>query len=85
MYSLSIILPFIDEINSLKKTINIINKQNKENKEFLIIISSKKTPTKMVKKLNSLLANNFYEPQHQELKLPKLKKIKKKINLNELA
>ena len=39
MYSLSIILPFIDEINSLKKTINIINKQNKENKEFLKLIT----------------------------------------------
>ena len=32
MYSLSIILPFLDEINSLKKTIDIINKQNKKNK-----------------------------------------------------
>ena len=65
MYSLSIILPFIDEINSLKKTIDIINKQNKENKEFLIIISSKKTPTKMVKKLNKLIKKNnmkiFYQ------------------------
>ena len=65
MYSLSIILPFIDEINSLKKTINIINKQNKENKEFLIIISSKKTPTKIVKKLKKLIKKNnikiFYQ------------------------
>ena len=58
MYSLSIILPFIDELNSLKKTINIINKQNKENKEFLIIISSKKTPTEMVKKLNKHIKKN---------------------------
>ena len=40
MYSLSIIIPFIDEYNSLKKTISIINKQNKEKKEFLVIISS---------------------------------------------
>ena len=67
MYSLSIILPFIDEINSLKKTINIINKQNKENKEFLIIISSKKTPTKIVKKLNKHIKKNnikiFYQKE----------------------
>tara|TARA_B100000029_G_scaffold169531_1_gene165767 strand:+ start:1167 stop:1853 length:687 start_codon:yes stop_codon:yes gene_type:complete len=54
MYGLSIILPFIDELNSLTKTINIINKQNKENKEFLIIISSKKTPIKIFKKLKKL-------------------------------
>ena len=67
MYSLSIILPFIDEINSLKKTIDIINKQNKENKEFLIIISSKKTPTKIVKKLNKHIKKNnikiFYQKE----------------------
>ena len=67
MYGLSIILPFIDEINSLKKTINIINKQNKENKEFLIIISSKKTPTKIVKKLKKLIKKNnvkiFYQKE----------------------
>ena len=67
MYSLSIILPFIDEINSLKKTINIVNKQNKENKEFLIIISSKKTSTKIIKKLNKLIKKNniniFYQKE----------------------
>ena len=67
MYSLSIILPFINEINSLKKTINIINKQNKENKEFLIIISSKKTPSKIVKKLNKHIKKNnikiFYQKE----------------------
>ena len=52
MYSLSIIIPFIDEYNSLKKTISIINKQNKEKKEFLVIISSKKTPPDIKGKLN---------------------------------
>ena len=65
MYSLSIILPFIDELNSLTKTIDIINKQNKENKEFLIIISSKKTPIKIFKKLQKLKAKEnvkiFYQ------------------------
>ena len=41
---------------------------------------------KMVEKLNSFLPTNIKAaPQHQELKLPKLKKIDKKINLNELA
>ena len=58
MYGLSIILPFIDELNSLTKTIDIINKQNKENKEFLIIISSKKTPIKIFKKLQKLIAKD---------------------------
>ena len=51
MYSLSIILPFIDEINSLNKTLNIINSKNKEKKEFLIITSKKKTPPKLIKKI----------------------------------
>ena len=65
MYGLSIILPFIDELNSLTKTIDIINQQNKENKEFLIIISSKKTPIKIFKKLQKLKAKEnvkiFYQ------------------------
>ena len=39
----------------------------------------------MVEKLNSLLPNVEAAPQTQQLKLPKLKKIEKKINLNELA
>ena len=39
----------------------------------------------MVEKLNNLLPEINPTPQHQELKLPKLKKIKEKINLNELA
>ena len=40
---------------------------------------------KMVELLNSYLPKVDPKPQHQELKLPKLKKIEKKINLNELA
>ena len=67
MYSLSIILPFVDELNSLIKTINIINKQNRESKEFLIIISSKKTPNKILKKIRKLIKKNnikiFYQQE----------------------
>ena len=59
MYSLSIIIPFIDEYNSLKKTISIINKQNKEKKEFLVIISSKKTPPDIKDKLNRFKNKNI--------------------------
>ena len=40
---------------------------------------------KMTEKLNSLLPKVEAAPQTQELKLPKLKKVEKKINLNELA
>ena len=76
MYSLSIILPFIDEINSLKKTIDIINKQNKENKEFLIIISSKKTPTEMVKKLNKHIKSSVKRFLKDVLHVILLQKIK---------
>ena len=39
----------------------------------------------MTEKLNSLLPKVEAAPQTQELKLPKLKKVEKKINLNELA
>ena len=39
----------------------------------------------MTEKLNSLLPNIEAAPKIQELKLPKLKKVNKKINLNELA
>jgi len=67
MYSLSIVLPFVDEYNSLKKTISIINKENKENKEFLIIISSKLTSKKMIKKINKFIVkkniNIFYQKE----------------------
>jgi len=40
---------------------------------------------KMVEKLNSLLPKGEVAPQMQTLNLPKLKKIEKKINLNELV
>ena len=40
---------------------------------------------KMVELLNKYLPKVDPKPQHQELKLPKLQKIKKKINLNELV
>lgn len=40
---------------------------------------------KMVEKLGNLLPKVTPKPQHQEFKLPKLKKVEKKINLNELA
>ena len=39
----------------------------------------------MVEKLNNILPKIDSKPQHQKLKLPKLKKVEKKINLNELA
>lgn len=40
---------------------------------------------KMVELLNSYLPKVDPKPQHQELKLPKLQKVNKKINLNELV
>ena len=40
---------------------------------------------KMTEKLNSLLPKVEAAPQMQQLNLPKLKKTKKKINLNELT
>ena len=54
MYNLSIVIPIIDEFDSLKKTINIVKKTNKDKKEFLIIISKRKTPKIIKKKLNLL-------------------------------
>ena len=47
-YSVSIILPILNEINSLKKTIQVLNKINVK-KEYLIIFSKKLT-NKIVKK-----------------------------------
>ena len=41
-YSISIILPILNEINSLKKTLLIINKI-KVDKEFIVIYSEKLT------------------------------------------
>ena len=54
MYSLSIIIPFIDELNSLKKTLKIITSRNKDKKEFLIIISKRKTSYNLINKLKNL-------------------------------
>ena len=53
-YSISIILPILNEINSLKKTLKILNKINVK-KEFLIIYSDK-------------LTNDFVKYQILELK-----------------
>ena len=53
-YSISIILPILNEINSLKKTLKILNKINVK-KEFLIIYSNK-------------LTNDFVKYQILELK-----------------
>ena len=47
-YSLSIILPFLNEINSLKKNLSILNKIKIE-KEFLIINLEKLTKKKIKK------------------------------------
>ena len=52
-YSLSIILPFLNEINSLKKTLLILNKIKIE-KEFLIIYSAQLTKKKVKKEIFSL-------------------------------
>ena len=42
MYDLSIIIPIIDEFDSLKKTYNIVNSIGRDKKEFLVIMSKKK-------------------------------------------
>ena len=54
MYDLSIIIPIIDEFDSLKKTYNIVNSIGRDKKEFLVIMSKKKTPKIIKKKLNKL-------------------------------
>ena len=41
-YSISIILPILNEINSLKKTLQILNKIQVD-KEFIVIYSNKLT------------------------------------------
>ena len=50
-YFISIIIPMIDEINSLNKTLKILNKI-KCKKEYLIILSKVKTPKKIIQTLN---------------------------------
>ena len=52
-YSVSIILPILNEINSLKKTIKILNKINIK-KEYLIIFSKLLTNSKVKKEIINL-------------------------------
>ena len=52
-YSISIILPILNEINSLKKTLIIINKI-KVDKEFIVIYSEKLTKNLVKDEINSL-------------------------------
>jgi len=52
-YSVSIILPILNEINSLKKTIKILEKI-KVKKKYLIIFSSKLTNPKVIKEISKL-------------------------------
>jgi len=52
-YSISIILPILNEINSLKKTLSIINKI-KVYKEFIVIYSKKLTNNSVKNEINSL-------------------------------
>ena len=52
-YSVSIILPILNEINSLKKTIKILEKI-KVKKEYLIIFSNKLTDLKVIKEISKL-------------------------------
>ena len=52
-YSVSIILPILNEISSLKKTIKILEKI-KVQKEYLIIFSSKLTNLKVIKEISKL-------------------------------
>ena len=53
LYSVSIILPILNEINSLKKTIKILNKINIR-KEYLIIFSNKLTSSEVKKEIFNL-------------------------------
>ncbi len=52
-YSISIILPILNEINSLKKTLSILNKIKVE-KEFLVIFSKNFTTKKVIIEINNL-------------------------------
>jgi len=64
-YSVSIILPILNEINSLKKTIKILEKINVK-KEYLVIFSNKLTNSKVKKELVKLkikYKNIFFKPQ----------------------
>ena len=52
-YSISIILPILNEINSLKKTLQIINKIRVD-KEFIVIYSNKLTQDLVKDEIHSL-------------------------------
>ena len=56
-YSVSIILPIINEINSLKKTIKVLNKIDVQ-KEYLIIYSEKLTNENVKKEIVNLKKRN---------------------------
>ena len=56
-YSISIILPILNEINSLKKTLLIINKI-KVDKEFIVIYSEKLTKNSVKDEIKSLKKKN---------------------------
>lgn len=56
-FSVSIILPILNEINSLKKTIKILNKIN-EKKEYIIIYSKNLTKTYVKSEIFKLKKNN---------------------------
>jgi hypothetical protein len=55
-YSISIILPILNEINSLKKTLLILNRI-KVDKEFLVIYSKKLTKNSVKNEIISLKKN----------------------------
>ena len=52
-YSISIILPILNEINSLKKTLQILNKIQVD-KEFIVIYSNKLTQDSVKVEIHSL-------------------------------
>ncbi len=66
-YSVSIILPILNEINSLKKTLKILDKINVR-KEFLIIYSNKLTDDNVkeeILKLKKKYRNIYFKPQQR--------------------
>ena len=66
-YFISIIIPMIDEIHSLKKTLKILNKI-KCKKEYLIVVSKNKTPKKIIKKINLIKNKNLFKLCYQKEK-----------------
>ena len=70
---------------ALKDVFKHYKKYIKQSRKQTQYIKDNWTFNKMSEKLNNFLPKVSPKPQHQELKLPKLKKVKDKINLNELA